>query len=134
MKNNEKNEFYSVLKDKEKELKESVRVQPLDSYETRISAVNYAIVKSDEIEDIVDEMQEEMQECDGCVSESPVQMIYPMLLATYPDFCLFELGQKTFKAEYTYNTETRTATLEGISEVIVDILVKDAPVEKEEAE
>jgi hypothetical protein len=72
-----------------------------------------------------------MNECEGDVSR-PIQMIYPYLLATYPDFCLFELGAKTFKASYIYDNQIRKAQLKEINEVIVDITIKDKPIIQED--
>lgn len=123
------NELYDRLKSKnDKPVNEAVTIEPLGSYETIISAVNYALTQSEAIEELIDGIKEEMMECDmGKTEAMPVPMIYPFLIATYPTFCLFELGPKTYKCTYGYDNSTREVSLGMPVKVILDAIIAEKP-------
>jgi hypothetical protein len=125
-------EFYKMLT-KDQELEEGVIVNPLDSYETIISAVNHELEDSDEIGILIATEQEEMlKECSG---ENPVAeempVMYPILIATFPSFCLFELGDDTYRVSYTYDNRTRRVKLGTPEEVTLDISIAATPPEED---
>lgn len=126
-------EFYKKLKT---EIEESVRVEPIDSFETIISAVAHELEDNEDVEALCDDcMEEMMDECAGMgeAMPTPMQMpvIYPILIATYPSFCLFEVGDDTYRADYQYDIRTRRVQLSKPKEVIIDLIMKDAPAENE---
>jgi hypothetical protein len=124
-----KNELYERLTTKkDKTLEENVFVKPLDSFETIISAVNYALTQSEEVENLIEALKKDMLECDVAMQGEPpaaeMPVIYPFLIATYTNFCLFELIDKTFKCEYAYNSGTREVKLGMPKEVVLDVTMK----------
>lgn len=124
------NELYNRLK---KTVHEAVFVEPADSYETIISAINWELAKNEDIGDMCEEMSKDMMdECDtmgmGSMS-APMPYVYPFLIATFPTFCLFEVSRKTYKAPYTYDSATRKATITSFSEVVLDVVTKPAPMD-----
>jgi hypothetical protein len=128
------NHLYDTLKKKKIEVTEAVFVRPLDSYETIMGAVNYALTQSEAIDCIIADEMKGMMECEGnmAMSESPVMpMLYPMLIATYPTFCLFEVADDTFRCDYTYDKKTRNVTLGTPVEVVLDVTMSATPEEAE---
>jgi hypothetical protein len=128
------NKLYESLHSKKAEINENVFVRPLDSYETIISAVNYALSQSEAVDKIIsDEMEDLMKECEG-MANSPVAMpmLYPLLIATYPTFCLFEISDDTYKCSYTYDKATRNVTLGMPAEVTLDVTMKIKPEDGED--
>lgn len=130
------NNLYDTLKKKKTEVTESVFVRPLDSYETIMGAVNYALTQSEAIDAIIAEEMKEMQECSGDMptaaeNMSVMPMLYPMLIATYPSFCLFEIADDTFRCDYTYDKKTRNVTLGTPVEVVLDVTVAAVPAEED---
>lgn len=127
-------EFYKMLT-KGQELEEGVFVNPLDSYETIISAVNHALEDSDEIDALIamefakdqEEMVKECEKMGQPTEEMPV--MYPILIATFPSFCLFELGDDTYKVGYTYDNKTRRVSLSSPEEVALDLSIAPMPSE-----
>jgi hypothetical protein len=123
-----KTSLYDTLKTKKKqeEVTEDVYVKPLDSFETIIACVNYALGQSDEIDDLI---EEEMKECmaSGMAPEATSPMIFPLLIATFPTFCLFELGNDTYRCDYKYDKKTRNVTLGTPTEVTLDVTMMATP-------
>ena len=123
------NKFYEKLK--KKSLNEAVYVKPMESYETIISAIQHELEHDDDVAMIVKEETLEMKEC---ISEMgvPVPMLYPMLIATFPAFCLFEIGDDTFRCDYTYDSGTREVELGDIIEVNIDLSITPAKPDPED--
>lgn len=126
-----KTSFYDRLNTKKKqtEVTEDVYVKPLDSFETIIACVNYALGQSEEIDDLI---EAEVKECSGmsnmvAAPEAGSPMIFPLLIATFPTFCLFELGDDTYRCDYKYDKKTRNVTLGTPTEVTLDVTMTTTP-------
>jgi hypothetical protein len=124
-----KNELFQKLTEAEQlqVLEEAVYVQPLDSFETIISAVYHALEHSSEVIGIIKDMAKATisKAIDGAQEGMLDRVIYPYLIATYPKYCLFELADKVYKADYNYNNKTRKVDIGKPSEVIVDLTIKN---------
>lgn len=121
------NHLYESLKKKKTEVTEAVFVRPLDSYETIMGAVNYALTQSEAIDMIIADEMKDMMECSGMAESPTTHMLYPMLIATYPTFCLFEVEDDTFRCDYSYDKKTRNVTLGTPVEVVLDVTMAATP-------